>query len=93
MELINNENENEIINNTEIKRTRGRPKKEEEDKKKRPEHYDINYYHSSKYSNKIKCDICNSDVTFAKLKRHQKTVLCYHRSLINEIHRHNINNL
>ena len=87
MELINNENE--IINNTEIKRTRGRPKKEEEDKKKRPEHYDINYYHSSKYSNKINCDLCDSSVTFAKLNRHKKTVMCFHRTLLKIVEIHN----
>ena len=77
MEQINEQ----IINNEEIKKGRGRPKKADEDKKQRPEKYDINYYHNSKYSNTINCDLCNSKVTFAKLLRHKRTSMCEKRSL------------
>ena len=71
----------ELTITNEIKRTRGRPRKPDDEKKQRPEKYDINYYHNSKYSNTIKCDKCNSEITFAKLSRHQKTTMCKRRSL------------
>ena len=54
----------------------GRPALKPEDKKVFDKAYFLNYYHNSKFSNNVNCDICKSVVTRSKLPRHMRSKYC-----------------
>ena len=55
---------------------KGRPPLPLELKKVKDNSYFKNYYHSSNLSEVIQCEICNSNITRQKLKRHQLSLYC-----------------
>ena len=69
--------EQQDIINEAVKRPRGRPKIPEELlKSNNRNEYFKQYYHSSNLSEKLKCDLCNTEITRQKLARHKTTNKC-----------------
>ena len=73
-----------------VPRPRGRPKlyhsTTPEEIKLRHNQYHKNYYHNSKLSDVIVCEICHKNTTVQKIKRHQGSLWCAkHRLFHNDI--------
>ena len=73
-----------------VPRPRGRPivyhNTTPEEMKLRHNQYHKNYYHASKLSDVIVCEICHKDTTVQKKKRHQGSLWCAkHRLFHNDI--------
>jgi len=72
------------IDNTEelqvVKRGRGRPRVPVKEKKvyvqKPRPGYHTAYYYSSGLAEKVKCELCDQEITKQKLRRHQATKKC-----------------
>ena len=57
-----------------------------EEKREKHNQYHKNYYHNSKLSDVVVCDICHKDSTVQKIKRHQGSLWCAkHRLFHNDI--------
>mgnify|MGYP006108868213 CR=1 FL=1 len=71
-----------------VPRPRGRPIVHHSTQEKREKYnqYHKNYYHASKLSDVVVCEICHKNTTVQKLKRHQGSLWCAkHRLFHNDI--------
>ena len=73
-----------------VPRPRGRPivhhSTTAEEMREKYNQYHKNYYHASKLSDVIVCEICHKDTTVQKKKRHQESLWCAkHRLFHNDI--------
>jgi hypothetical protein len=63
-----------------VKRGRGRPRIPDEERKpyvqKPRPGYHTKYYYTSGLAEKVKCELCDQEITKQKLRRHQATKKC-----------------